>query len=179
VRVVDFEGGAAMQISLPRLRAGLFGLTLVLFSMPFVTLSCPGAEVTFSGIELAIGKTVQEPQMFDAPKTKRIDGEPVALAALICAVIGVAAAFVSAGPSRILGASAGLVGAVLLLVLKSGIEAEVKEHAMGLFEVRYGIGYWGAFLGYAAGFLSSFARNPDREPSALPMPALVDEQPGA
>jgi hypothetical protein len=151
-----------MQVSIPRLRASVFGLTLILFFLPFVTVSCPGAKFTFSGVQLAVGTTVQEPQMFGPPKHRRIDGDPLALAALVCAVVGIAAAFLPAGPSRVLSALAGVGGTVLLLALKSKIDGEVSRQAMGLFEVEYDIGYWGALLGYCAGFLSSFLVKPSR-----------------
>ncbi len=151
-----------MQVSISRLRASVFGLTLVLFLLPFVTLSCQGSGFTFSGVQLAVGTTVQEPQLFGPPKDKRIDAEPFALAALVCAVVGIVAGFVAAVPARLLSASAGLGGAVLLIALRLKIEGEVSRQAMELVQVQWGIGYWGALLCYCAGFLSIFLLKPSR-----------------
>lgn len=46
----------------------ILGLALICFFLPFVTVSCQGQKLmTFSGIQLVTGTTIQEPQMFGPP----------------------------------------------------------------------------------------------------------------
>jgi hypothetical protein len=57
----------------------LFGVTLVCFLFPFVTVSCGGQKMaSFSGAQLATGTSVDEPQMFGPSQKKKVDPEPLA-----------------------------------------------------------------------------------------------------
>lgn len=155
-----------MKVSISQLRKGLSGATLAVFLLPFTILSCPGEEFTFSGVQLAMGTTIQEPQMLGPPTDKAIDAEPFALAALVCALVGIGAALVAGRPGRVAGGAVGVVGVVLLLLLRSKISGEVAAEAMGLVQVRYGVGYWLALGGFGAAALLVAAL-----PSAIAAPA--------
>lgn len=144
-----------MAISVPRLRASLFGLTLVCFLLPFVTVACPAGQFTFSGIQLALGTTVEEQQLLGPPRVRRIDGDPLALVALGCAALGTGMAFVSGGWGRVLTAATGVTGLVFLFAVKNKIDGQVATQAVALLRVWYGIGYWLALSGFGAVFLTS------------------------
>jgi len=50
-----------------------------LFFLPFVTFSCQGQPVaSLSGIQLATGTRIQQPQVFGPPKEHQVDVEPLA-----------------------------------------------------------------------------------------------------
>jgi hypothetical protein len=137
-----------MQVSLKHIPTFGFLLTLFCFLLPFVTLSCPAGQFTFSGIQLAKGTTIDEPQMFGGVKQREVKGEPLALAALLCALAGVGLGFIVNRTARFVAVGLGGVGAILLLLLRSKIEGDVLREGGGMFQVSYGVGFWLAFLGF-------------------------------
>jgi hypothetical protein len=147
-----------VQISLKHIPPFGFLLTLLCFLLPFVTLSCPAGQFTFSGLEIAKGTTIDEPQMFGGVKQREVKGESLALVALLCAVIGAGVGFMGNRMARFVAVGLGGLGAVLLLLLRSKIESDVLREGGGMFQVSYGVGFWLAFLGFivAAG-LNLFA----------------------
>jgi hypothetical protein len=137
------------------IRPSMFVLAGVMFVLPFVTMSCPGGTFTFTGLQLAMGTSVQEQQPLGPPRTRRISAEPLASIALAVVVLGAAVGFASGSAGRTVSAGAAVVGGVLLLALKSKIESELQKQAFGLFQVKFGLGYWGALLSYAGAFIAS------------------------
>lgn len=72
-----------------KLSPAAFVLALICFFLPFANFSCQGHQVaTFSGIQLATGTTVKQPQVFGAPRSQRVDPEPFAVLALLSVFIG-------------------------------------------------------------------------------------------
>jgi len=156
-----------MRVSILGMKLSTFGLAVVLFTTPFVTISCPGLTLSLTGLQLVGGTTLSEPQMFGPAKERAIEGEPVAALILLCAIAGFTAAFLSARPGRALGGIAGLLGVLLLLFLKAKIEGDVARQAMGLFQARFGFGYWGVLMAMAGGLLSNVFLKPDTKTAAI------------
>jgi hypothetical protein len=146
-----------MSSSVHRLRSMTFAAALLAYAMPFVTVSCPGGSQTLTGIQVAVGTTVEQQQLLGPPKTEHLDGEPLALAALLCAVAGLASAVLRRPVAAAASLVIGLLGAVLLLLLRSKIDGAVQNQGMGMFQVTYGVGYWTAVLGFAGSSLASLA----------------------
>ena len=120
---------------------GLFIVTILCFLLPFITVSCNGQKVaTFSGIQLATGTTLEEPQVFGRPQQKHVDPEPVASMALICAVAGLVLSFLGAR-AALAPAISGAVGALLLVVLQSKLESDLTRQAQGMFRLEYESGF--------------------------------------
>jgi hypothetical protein len=121
-----------------------FLLCVILFFFPFVNVSCRDQPPirSLTGMELAIGPTIEQPQLFGPPRKQKLDPEPLASIALLCAVLGAATAFAVPGLSALLGGA----GAIVLLLLKFKIDKEVLERGGGLFQVDYGFAYWLSFL---------------------------------
>src|SRR6476620_9314495 len=72
----------------------LFVITTLCFLFPFVTVSCNGQKVvTFSGVELATGTTVEQPQVFGPPQKRHQGAQPLATVAALCALAGVGLSF--------------------------------------------------------------------------------------
>ena len=135
-----------MQLRKRHVSSASFLFALLCFSLPFVTLSCPGANITFSGTQLATGTTVEVPQMFGETTQKKFDSEPLALLALLCALVGLALGLSSARGARTISAAVGLLGALLLLALKAKITGDVAREGEGMLSVSYGLGYWLALI---------------------------------
>jgi hypothetical protein len=117
-------------------------LTLICFFLPFVTFSCDGTRMTFSGIQLVTGVTIQQPQMFGAPKNQRVDPEPLAILAFLAAAGGLGLSFLKGkkgpGASAVLSALA----VIFLLALKSGIDSDALRQGQGMVEVHYETGFY-------------------------------------
>ena|SRR5438270_5442484 len=146
---------------------GLFVVTILCFLLPFITVSCNGQKVaTFSGMQLATGTTLEEPQMFGRPQRKHVDPEPMASLALICAAAGLALSFLGAR-AALAPAISGAVGALLLVVLQSKLESDITRQAQGMFRLEYESGFvltlifflvaaaWNAWLFFAGRRLST------------------------
>jgi hypothetical protein len=115
-----------------------FGLVLILFLLPFVTVSCGDStgtvEATFSGLNMAIGGSPHVTSPDPDPESSKqlaaliveqIDLEPLALLAAFALLAGMAVAVVR--PTRIrYGAAAGL--AVAAAALMVGAITRVPGH---------------------------------------------------
>lgn len=99
-------------------RPARFLATALCFLLPFLLVSCPGKTVAFSGVQLATGTTVTQPQMFGPPKSQHLDAEPLAAAALLCAVAGIFAGLAKGVPGRGASALFAIVGGVCLIALQ-------------------------------------------------------------
>ena len=147
-------------------------LALICFFLPFVSVSCQGGKLmTFSGMQLVTGTTVQEPQMFEPAKPRKIESEPLAVLAFLCGLLGLVFSLVAKNKGKTVAAVLAGLGAVALLTLKSRVENEVLKEADGLLRADFETGYWGTlllFVGAVGARLSSgreFFRRLARAPS--------------
>jgi hypothetical protein len=104
--------------------------------------------VTFSGLQLATGTTVSQPQLFGESTERKVAAEPLASAALLCAVAGLLASFAGGRASRMAAGVLGGIGALLLLLLKSKVSSHTLQEGGGMLQVSYDPGYWLAFLSF-------------------------------
>ena len=116
-----------------------------------MTVSCQGHDIaSFTGMQLATGTTVEQPQMFGPPQKQKIDPEPFAALALLCAVVGVGTGL-SSTKSAIAPAASGIIGVVSLLIMKSRVDGEIVKRGEEMFQVSYGTGFFLALLLMIAG----------------------------
>lgn len=135
-----------MQLRMRHISSANFLFVLLCFFLPFITLSCPGTSITFSGTQLVTGTTVEVPQMFGGAAQKKFDSQPLALFAFLCALAGLVVGLSSAKGARRISAGLGILGAVLLLALKAKISGDVSREGEGMLSVSYGFGYWLALI---------------------------------
>lgn len=126
----------------------IFGLALILFLLPWVNVSCSGQKVaTFSGADLAIGKTVEIPQAFGPAKQEKTR-EGRATIALIAGIAGIL--FGPLGKGRrveaIAAAVCGGIGSISLYLLKSSMDSEIAAKSYGMISVDYQFSFWLAML---------------------------------
>lgn len=129
----------------------IFIASVLCFLLPFVTVSCGEQKVaSFSGVQLATGTTVEQPQMFGPPQKQKVDPDPTAALVALCAILGVA---LSLAGTRIALAPAisGAVGAVSLFVMKARLEDQVVRQGHGMLQVSYESGFSLALLLFVAG----------------------------
>lgn len=176
-----------MVLKARRISPAIFGFALFCFLLPFVTLSCPGGQFTFTGVQLAAGTTVKEPGMFGGVGTeKKIKPEPLALLALLCIAAGVCVGlFFRSSAGNWGGVTLGSLAVVFLLLLKGKINSDAVKQGEGMLQVTFGIGYWLALMAsfLAAAFsavLSKLVPTLRIEPPVAESPAPVSHiEPGS
>ncbi len=125
---------------------------LLLFFLPFVDVSCQGRHVvSFTGIQLVTGTTVQQPRLDGPPKAKRIPGEPAALMSLAFGAVAAALSFARVRRVLVASSLASGAGALSLLVLKVRVDDDILSEGQGVLQVQYSWAYWLALLLFASG----------------------------
>ena len=130
----------------------IFAVSILCFFMPFVAVSCNGQRVaTFTGVQLATGTTLEQPQMFGSPQKQKVEAEPLAAVAGLCAILGLCFSFLPGARSAVAPALCGFAGVVVLLMLKSKLDADILKSGGGAFQLEYGAGFTLAILLFIAG----------------------------
>lgn len=126
-----------------KLSPAAFVLTLVCFFLPFVTFSCQGQKIaSFSGIQLATGTTIEQPQMFGPPKTQKVDAEPLAVLALLSVLAGAGLSFLKGKKGAVSSAALAGLGIILLGALKSKVDGDALRQGGGAIQVSYEAGFY-------------------------------------
>lgn len=119
----------------------IFLASILAFVLPFVTVSCGGQKVaSLSGVQLATGTTVQQPQVFGPPQKQRVEPDPAAALAALCAILGLVLSFLSI-KNAIAPAIAGAMGALSLLFMKVRLDDQVVKQGHGMLQVSYEGGF--------------------------------------
>jgi lysylphosphatidylglycerol synthetase-like protein (DUF2156 family) len=143
----------------------LFLLAALCFFLPFISFTCQGQKIaTISGMELVTGTKIEKFEMekFDSQqsnpdldKERDVKSEPLAVAALIFALLGIVVSLIPRY-SGILSVIAGALGALMLLFLRSSIGGEVPgDSGFKILDVSYEWGYYMALVL----FITAFAVN--------------------
>jgi hypothetical protein len=118
-------------------------LALLCFFLPFVTFSCQGQKVaSFSGIQLATGTTIRQPQVFGQPKSEKVNAEPLAVLALLAVVAGVGLSFLKGKKGAVGSTALAVLGVIFLAALKSKLDGDALRQGGGAIQVDYGAGYY-------------------------------------
>lgn len=137
------------------LSSGFFGLTLLSFCLPWVTVSCQQQRITtVTGIQMVTGMDVAEPGsgIFGGRvKSKHIEPNALAVVAVVAAV---AAFFISiiAGGASVLPA---IIGVLVAFALKSNLDQDTLKQGQGLLSITYESGFWAYILFLICGSLSN------------------------
>jgi hypothetical protein len=123
--------------------------SILCFFLPFVSVSCQGQKLfSISGQQLATGSSVTLPSMSGASTHERVAIEPFTAIAWGSAFIGVGLCLAG----RRLGAgSAGAVGVVSLLIMRSVLPDKIQQQTHGMGTASFETGYLLALLLMAAG----------------------------
>lgn len=132
-----------MESATRKLSPAVFVLALICFFLPFVTFSCQGEKIaSFSGIQLATGTTIQQPQVFGPPKSQKVDAEPLALLALLSVLAGVGLSLLRGKKGAVSSVVPGGLGVILLGALKSKVDGDALRQGGGAIQVSYGAGLY-------------------------------------
>ncbi len=132
-----------MENGTKKFSLAIFGIVLVCFFLPFITVSCQGQKITtLTGIQLVTGTTIEQPSMFGKKQVQKVSGEPLAALVFLCAAFGLGSSFIKGKKSAIAPAAAGGIGLISLLMLKLKLDNEILREGKGMLELEYGVGFW-------------------------------------
>lgn len=119
----------------------IFVGTVLCFFLPLVTVSCGGMKAfTLTGQQLATGTTLTQSQPFGPPQTQKIDAEPFAALAGVCAILGVILSVVGRKLSTGSAVVAGI-GVISLFIMRARLDAEIQKQGQGIASVNYESGF--------------------------------------
>ncbi|MEW5804965.1 MAG: zinc ribbon domain-containing protein [bacterium] len=131
-----------------KVSSSIFGLAVLLFLLPWMTVSCGGEKIfTFSGTDLAIGKTVKVPQGFGTAKKENARDWRITIA-FLAGIAGTLADFLIKVErvQKIVLAVCGSAGCILLYLFKAAGDREIVAQGAGMITVDYHFGFWVSML---------------------------------
>lgn len=153
-----------------------YAIVLIAFLLPFFVVSCQQTELfTLSGLKLVTGGEADYSlgdQLSDStkiaqsmPAKKSIPSQPLAIAIVVVALLGIILVFVLPRDAFYVPISLSVAGIVCLFLLKGGILKAVASTDMGMkegidiskvFLVKTKIGFWLANLGFLTAAVLAF-----------------------
>lgn len=132
-----------MNQELFKFRPACLALALFCFVLPFFTISCPGGSYSLTGIEAAIGTTIEG---------QRVQGDALGALALLAALVAFGLALIKSRQDvRGVSVAAGGTGVLFLLLLASKASSEVAKYGHGFARFSTSFGYWLCLIGLTAG----------------------------
>lgn len=134
---------------LKKFSPAFYGVIILLFFLPFVNLSCSGQTImSLSGFQLITGADYKANSMFgettnsEAKADEKVDSQPLALFALLAAVIALALSFVKIRTMSLVNIVLSALGAIFLILLKINMDGDAKLSAQAVITLDYQFAYW-------------------------------------
>lgn len=124
-----------------KISPAIFGIALICFFLPWINVSCQGQKVmSFTGIQLVTGTTIEEPTMFGAKQERKVNGETLAILTFLTVITGLGLSFLK--DKKRVGAVVGGAGIILLLLLKSKLDNDILKETGGMLQLNYEAGFY-------------------------------------
>ena len=141
---------------LKKLSPGFYIVIILLFLLPFVNLSCSGQTImSLTGFQLITGTEYSEHDMFgqnmmgqtnneSVSEKREVSSQPMALFALLAAVVGLAVSFIRKKALAIVCVIASVLGTIFLILLKVNIDgdAQLQMSGQSIIKLEYQPAYW-------------------------------------
>lgn len=176
-----------MSFSPRRLPAFGFALALFAFLLPFLSISCAGAHVTMTGLQLATGSVPSElasmgmTQKDWNSKDEGYSGDIFTLIALLVTIGGLALSLAKGAGARWTGILLAGLASTSLAASRANLLNSVVKDGHGLVTVQFQLGFWLAFLSLGATIAAYIVAQwdlpmwrKDREAQAVPRPAAEE-----
>jgi hypothetical protein len=147
----------------------IFGIIIFCFLLPFVNITCSGQTVmSLTGFQLITGAEVDQSGMFnqqnmfnqqgmqnETTESQSVDSQPLALFALLAAILGFALSFIKKKPIALLCMIVSVLGCIFLILLKVNLDSDASSGGQGIGEgivqLEYQFGYWFSVLLFILG----------------------------
>lgn len=143
--------------ALKKLSPAFYGVIVLLFFLPFVNLSCSGQTImSLSGVQLITGSEYKANGMFGQPtegevkENKEIEAQPLALFALLAALIALGLSFIKKRFVAIINMVISICGGVFLLLLKFSLDGDAELSGQNMIQLDYQFAYWFSIILFVA-----------------------------
>lgn len=154
-----------------KLSPSVLGIALVLFLFPWCDINCAGQKVTsFTGTDLAIGKTLEQPAFFGAKAKSETVRDMRVTAAFGILLAGTIMGFMAGNMNdlrKVVVALSGVGSLILLLYFKFAADGEVARQGQGMITIGFGPAFWLTVLCSAGAPVLEFGAT-----TAISLPAL-------
>jgi len=134
---------------LKKFSPAFYGIIILLFFLPFVNLSCSGQTImSLSGFQLITGSEYKADSMFgqttegEVKENKEIKSQPLALLALVAAVIALGISFFRKRFIALVNIIISVLGVVFLLLLKFSMDGDAELSGQNMITLDYQFAYW-------------------------------------
>ena len=162
---------------LKKFSPAFYGVVILLFFLPFVNLSCSGQTImSLSGMQLITGSEYKANGMFEqnldsnAKENKEIKSQPLALFALLAAVIALAVSFIKKRFISLLNIVISICGVVFLLLLKFSLDSDAELNGQNIIQLEYQFAYWVSILLFISAAVVQWKIFTDDGPAKVDMP---------
>jgi hypothetical protein len=155
--------------SFKKFSPALYALIIFCFLLPFFNLSCSGQKVmSLTGLQMVTGTHYEQQNMFGGGRTKKIEAEPLAIFALLAAIIGLVIGFMKMKNINLFSVIISIVGALFLFLLKNKLDNDVIAQGQGMIKIEYEFGYWFSLLLFiAAAIIQGLIYNQEKKTNAV------------
>jgi hypothetical protein len=150
---------------------GSFGLAVLAFFLPFVTVGCNGGNgsggdlAKFTGFSMMTDSKIQD-QAFKGDWHVMVAFAAIVIALIACAVDLSKNSIATAKVAYAIAFFGGVTSVVVLFMLKMYLDDQAAKEGQGIIVFKYEIGYWVAFICSAAGSgLAWYAERSLQEPT--------------
>jgi len=135
-----------------KISLGLSVLVLVMFVLPWVTVTCSGLEVmTATGLELVTGFDYETPG-----EAEEASPEVLAIAILAIGLLGVGAYFLRGKSGAMSRGIFATLGIIFLLALKFKIDGNIEKEGQGMLQASYLPGFWISSISFITASILNF-----------------------
>jgi len=134
---------------LKKFSPAFYGIIILLFFLPFVNLSCSGQTImSLSGFQLITGSEYKANSMFgettegEVKENKEIKSQPLALFALLTAVIALGISFFKKRIIALVNIVVSVLGVVFLFLLKFNLDSDAELSGQNMITLEYQFAYW-------------------------------------
>ena len=134
---------------LKKFSPAFYGIIILLFFLPFVNLSCSGQTImSLSGFQLITGSEYKANSMFgettegEVKENKEIKSQPLALFALLTAVIALSSSFFKKRIIALVNIVVSVLGVVFLFLLKFNLDSDAELSGQNMITLEYQFAFW-------------------------------------
>jgi len=131
-----------MLDNLKKYLPAFFALAIICFLLPFFNFTCQGQKLaTLTGMQLVAGTTIEQRDVFGRTKSEKVEREALAIVALLCGIVGLAASFLKTRIGTLSSMALGLVGIIFIFLLASKIDSDITGKSQGMVQTHLDIGF--------------------------------------
>lgn len=128
---------------LRKISPAMFALILLCFFLPWITVSCQNQKiVTFNGMQLVAGTTIEIPRPYGIPEEQKIPGDRYVILTFLFVCTGLILSLLKYRKTLIASSIMALGGVISLILFKSRADNNIIKKGYGLLNIDYLSGFY-------------------------------------